>query len=199
MIERETEQRRGGEGGARVITRGGQFVGFETRWVLMAKHRSGSLEAAVAAVRTRNLIVSSSILLLLTVVIGLIAVSARRSQNLARQQMEFVAAVSHELRTPVSVIGAAAGNLADGVVGDPQRVRSGETIQGEARRLGETVERVLQLAGIAAGHARAAQTPISPRICAESLNCRPRSMRPASTSKSPSPTICRTSSATCRR
>ena len=176
MIERETEQRRGGNGTARVITRGGQFGAFETRWVLMAKHRSGSLEAAVAAVRTRNLIVSSSILLLLTVVIGLIAVSARRSQNLARQQMEFVAAVSHELRTPVSVIGAAAGNLADGVVGDPQRVRKyGETIQGEARRLGETVERVLQLAGIAAGHAAAAQTPIAPAdLVHESIKaCRP--------------------------
>ena len=129
----------------------------------MAKHRSGSLEAAVAAVRTRNLIVSSSILLLLTLVIGLIVVSARRAQELARQQMEFVAAVSHELRTPVSVIGAAAGNLADGVVGDPQRVRKyGETIQGEARRLAETVERVLQLAGIAAGRAAAAQAPIAP-------------------------------------
>jgi signal transduction histidine kinase len=159
MIDREAER----TGGKRVITRAGQIGGFDTRWVLMAKHRSGSLEAAVAAVRTRNLIVSSSTLLLLTVVIGLIAVSARRAQQLARQQMEFVAAVSHELRTPVSVIGAAAGNLADGVVGDPQRVRKyGETIQGEARRLGETVERVLQLAGIAAGRAAAAQTPISP-------------------------------------
>lgn len=172
MIERETEQRRGGAS-ARVITRGG---GFETRWMLMAKHRSGSLEAAVAAVRTRNLIVSSSILMLLTVVIGLIAVSARRAQQLARRQMEFVAAVSHELRTPVSVIGAAAGNLADGVVGDPQRVRKyGETIQGEARRLGETVERVLQLAGIAAGRAAAARTPIAPAdLVQESIKaCRP--------------------------
>jgi signal transduction histidine kinase len=171
MIEKETE-RRGGGPGARVITRGG---GFENRWVLMAKHRSGSLEAAVAGVRTRNLIVSSSILMLLTVVIGLIAVSARRAQNLARQQMEFVAAVSHELRTPVSVIGAAAGNLADGVVEDPQRVRKyGETIQGEARRLGETVERVLQLAGIAAGQTAAARTPIAPaELVHESINaCR---------------------------
>jgi signal transduction histidine kinase len=152
-------------GGARerVITRAGQIGGFDGRWTLMAKHRTGSLEAAVAQVRMRNLGISSSILLLLTVVIGLIAVSARRSQELARQQMEFVAAVSHELRTPVSVIGAAAGNLADGVVGDPQRVRKyGETIQGEARRLGETVERVLQLAGIAAGSAAAARVPVSP-------------------------------------
>ena len=158
MIEREGRGR-----GGRVITKSGQLGGFEGRWVLMAKHRAGSLEAAVAAVRMRNLMISSSVLLLLTMAIGLIVVSARRAQELARQQMEFVAAVSHELRTPVSVIGAAAGNLADGVVDDPQRVRKyGETIQGEARRLAETVERVLQLAGIAAGRAAAAQVPVSP-------------------------------------
>ena len=155
MVERETA-------GSRMVTRG-SFSPFEGRWVLMAKHRAGSLEAAVAAVRQRNLLVSSSVLLLLTLAIGLIVVSARRAQELARQQMEFVAAVSHELRTPVSVIGAAAGNLADGVVGDPARVRKyGETIQGEARRLAETVERVLQLAGIAAGRAAAQPVPVSP-------------------------------------
>ncbi len=159
MVERETRA----AGGARVITRTGQFNPFDGRWTLMAKHRAGSLEAAVAAVRQRNLVVSSSVLLLLTLAIGLIVVSARRAQELARQQMEFVAAVSHELRTPVSVIGAAAGNLADGVVGDPARVRKyGETIQGEARRLAETVERVLQLAGIAAGRAAAAQVAVQP-------------------------------------
>jgi signal transduction histidine kinase len=99
---------------------------------------------------------SSGILVLLTLAVGFIVISSRRAQHLARQQMEFVAAVSHELRTPVSVIGTAAGNLADGVVADPARVRKyGETIQSEARRLGETVERVLQLAGIAAGRAAA--------------------------------------------
>lgn len=173
MIERAG--RGGRNGGGRVITREGQFGGFEGRWLLMAKHRAGSLEAAVAAVRMRNLMISSSVLLLLTMAIGLIVVSARRAQTLARQQMEFVAAVSHELRTPVSVIGAAAGNLADGVVGDPQRVRKyGETIQGEARRLAETVERVLQLAGIAAGRAAAVRTPVNPAdlIQQSLLSCR---------------------------
>lgn len=171
MIERDT---RGGARGGRVITRGGEF-GFEGRWLLLAKHRAGSLEAAVAAVRMKNLLISSSVLLLLTLAVGLIVVSARRAQALARQQIEFVAAVSHELRTPVSVIGAAAGNLADGVVGDPQRVRKyGETIQSEARRLAETVERVLQLAGIAAGRAAAAQAPVNPDVLVqESLSaCR---------------------------
>ena len=162
VIERDERGGPGGGGRGRVITRGGQFP-LEGRWTLMAKHRAGSLEAAVAAVRMRNLGISSGVLLLLTLAIGLIVVSARRAQELACQQMEFVAAVSHELRTPVSVIGAAAGNLADGVVGDPQRVRKyGETIQGEARRLAETVERVLQLAGIAAGKAAAARTPVNP-------------------------------------
>jgi two-component system sensor histidine kinase SenX3 len=147
----------------RIITRAGQLGMHEGRWILMAKHRAGSLEAAVSAVRWRNLMISSGVLMLLTLAIGLILVSARRAQALARQQMEFVAAVSHELRTPVSVIGAAAGNLADGVVGDPQRVRKyGETIQSEARRLAETVERVLQLAGIAAGRAAVTRVPVNP-------------------------------------
>lgn len=143
-------------------SRGPNFGAFEGRWRVAAVHRAGSLEAAVAAVRVRNLMLSSGILLLLTSAIGLIVVSARRAQTLARQQMEFVAAVSHELRTPVAVIGTAASNLADGVVADPARVRKyGTTIQGEARRLAETVERVLQLAGIAAGNAARARTAVS--------------------------------------
>ena len=156
--------------------RGRGFGPFEGRWRVVAAHRAGSLEAAVAGVRKRNLMLSSGILLLLSTAIGLIVVSARRAQTLARQQMEFVAAVSHELRTPVSVIGTAASNLADGVVADPARVRKyGETIQGESRRLAETVERVLQLAGIAAGNAAASQSPVAVSdLVRQSLaSCRP--------------------------
>ncbi len=147
------------DGGARVESR--VINPGEGHWRLVAKHRAGSLEAAVAAARTRNFVLSSGVLALLAAAIGLIVVSARRADRLARQQLEFVAAVSHELRTPVSVIGAAAGNLADGVVDEPGRVKTyGATIQTEARRLAETVERVLQLAGIAAGRASAAPVAI---------------------------------------
>jgi signal transduction histidine kinase len=152
------ESRRDGRGETRVVTAGAG----DGHWRVVAKHRAGSLEAAVAAARTRNFVLSSGILALLAAVIGLIVVSARRADRLARQQLEFVAAVSHELRTPVSVIGAAAGNLADGVVGEPGRVKKyGATIQVEARRLAETVERVLQLAGIAAGRASAVRVAMS--------------------------------------
>jgi signal transduction histidine kinase len=148
------------EGGTVSVQRA--TIAGDGQWRLVAKHRAGSLEAAVAAARTRNFALSSGILALLATAIGLIVVSARRADRLARQQLEFVAAVSHELRTPVSVIGAAAGNLADGVVDEPGRVKKyGTTIQAEARRLGETVERVLQLAGIAAGGAAVAPAALS--------------------------------------
>ncbi len=130
------------------------------RWKLVARHRAGSLEAAVGAARTRNVALSSGVLLLMAVTIAVLARTARRSERLARQQIEFVAAVSHELRTPVSVIGAAAENLADGLVVDPARVKQyGSRIQTESRRLGDTVERVLLYAGIEAGQAVGHRTP----------------------------------------
>ena len=138
-------------------------AGGEGHWRLVAKHRAGSLEAAVSAARTRNFVLSSGILALLATAIGLIVVSARRADRLARQQLEFVAAVSHELRTPVSVIGAAAGNLADGVVDEPGRVKKyGATIQSEARRLARN-GRARAAAG---GHRR------GPRVGRAHADCR---------------------------
>ena len=131
------------------------------RWKLVARHRAGSLEAAVGAARTRNTALSFGVLLLMAATVGVLARTARRAERLARQQIEFVAAVSHELRTPVSVIGAAAENLADGLVVDPARVKQyGTRIQTESRRLGDTVERVLLYAGIEAGHAVGHRMPV---------------------------------------
>jgi len=103
------------------------------------------------------------VLLLMFGSVAVLAVTADRAERLARQQIEFVAAVSHELRTPVSVIGAAAENLTDGLVADPARVRQyGARIQTEARRLADMVERVLLFAGIKAGRAVEHRAPIQP-------------------------------------
>jgi signal transduction histidine kinase len=121
-------------------------------WRLLAKHPSGSLEAAIAVARRRNLIVSSSILAILAVSVGFLVVSTRRAQELARRQMEFVAAVSHELRTPLAVIRSAADNLADGVIDENAQVQKyGELVRGEGRRLTEMVEQILEFAGIQSG------------------------------------------------
>jgi signal transduction histidine kinase len=132
------------------------------RWTLLAQHQIGSLDAAVTRARNRNLGVGFGILLLLSLSVGTLALSSRRAQRLARQQMEFVAGVSHELRTPVAVIRSAAENLSHGVVGSPARVKQyGDAIGSEARRLGEMVENVMQYAGLESGRTLAAQASLS--------------------------------------
>jgi len=121
-------------------------------WELRIRHRAGSLGAAVAQVRRRNLLISSGILLLLVSSIGLLMLSVRRAKKLAQQQMDFVAGVSHELRTPLAVIDSAGYNLTKGVIKDPQRIAHyGSLIRKETRRLQDMVEQILEFAGVQSG------------------------------------------------
>jgi len=136
--------------------------GSSPLWRLIAVHPSGSLDKAVNAARTRNLIVSFSILAILGASMGLLVLTTRRSQRLAQQQMEFVATVSHELRTPLAVIRSAAENLADGVVDDEQKIRRyGELMRSEGRRLTEMVEQILEISGIQSGQRGFALRPVA--------------------------------------
>lgn len=117
-------------------------------WQLVVKHHAGSLDLAVNQLRQRNLMVSFGILILLALSMGMILLSARRAQQLAQQQMEFVAGVSHELRTPLAVICSAGENLADGIVREPAQLkRYGTLIKGEGQRLTDMVEQVMEFAG----------------------------------------------------
>jgi signal transduction histidine kinase len=130
------------------------------RWVVALQHRAGSLDAAVASARRRNLAISFGILLLLSVSIAMILISTRRAERLARQQMEFVAGVSHEMRTPLAVICSAGENLADGVVEESAQVkRYGALIESEGRRLSEMIEQALEFAGIQSGRKAYALQP----------------------------------------
>jgi len=132
------------------------------KWRLLVKHPAGSLEAAIGSARRRNLLVSMSILGVLAASMLLMVVSMRRSQELARQQMEFVATVSHELRTPLAVVRAAGDNLADGVIRDDDQVRKyGELVRSEGRRLTEMVEQILEFAGIHSGQRTLTIAPVS--------------------------------------
>lgn len=130
------------------------------RWLLLVRHRSGSIDALVAQSRRRNLAVTGIILLLMVVAAAALVRYTRRAQQLAELQMEFVAGVSHELKTPLSVISSAAYNLQGGVVNDPQKVkRYGALIREEVERLTEMVDQVLRFAGI---RANATPTSIEP-------------------------------------
>lgn len=113
-------------------------------WEIVAKHREGSVEAAVAALTRRNLIFNFAVLLVLAATMGMIIATTLRGRRYAQMQMEFVANVSHELRTPLTGIISAAQNIADGLIDDKQRMaRYGNAIVGEARQLSELVEQIL--------------------------------------------------------
>ena len=130
------------------------------RWQLLVKHRSGSVEDAVAAGRRRNLAVSFGILLVLAVGMGMLVVWTGRAQRLAALQVEFVAGVSHELRTPLAVISSAADNLAAGVVEAKEHVKQyGSLIGSEVHRLSGMVEQILLFAS---GEARQRPYEIRP-------------------------------------
>jgi signal transduction histidine kinase len=142
------------------------------QWHVHVLHRAGSLDAAVSHARTRNLLVSFGVLVLLGASMGLVVVTTGRARRLAAQQLEFVAGVSHELRTPLAVIRSAAENLADGVVADPRQVkRYGDVIAGEGRRLTHMVEQIMEFAGFESGRATLDVGPVAPGgLIEEALN-----------------------------
>jgi signal transduction histidine kinase len=130
-------------------------------WVLVVKHRGGSLDDVVASARRRNLAVGLGVLLLLGTAGILLATGAQRARDLARQQLEFVAGVTHELHTPLAAVRSAGQNLADGIVTDPAQVRRyGALIQKESSRLSDLVAQVLDFAGIESGGRAYAFEPV---------------------------------------
>ena len=136
--------------------------GEDGHWQLLIKHQAGSLAAAVGSARTRNLAISFGILLLLGAGILMTAISTRRAERLARQQINCVAGVTHELRTPLAVICSAGENLADGIVDSPEKVgQYGDVVYREGRRLTDMVEQVLEFAGAQSGQQRYEFRPIS--------------------------------------
>jgi signal transduction histidine kinase len=123
------------------------FAFPEGNWQLIVKHRKGSVEAAVASLRRRNLTVGFGVLLVLAATMALVIMTAHRAQRLAQLQMDFVTGVSHELRTPLAVISSAAENLVDGVVtNERQLTRYAKVIKNQSRQLIQLVEQVLLFA-----------------------------------------------------
>ncbi|MEO7653130.1 MAG: HAMP domain-containing sensor histidine kinase [Bryobacteraceae bacterium] len=142
----------------------GQNAGSRrARWKLLARHRAGSLDMAVATFRRRVMAISFGVLLVLGFGITMLAISTERARTLARRQMEFATGVSHELRTPLTVIRVAADNLTHGMIENPQQARKyGSLIGNEARRLSAMVEQILLFAGSQAPGAGCKLAPTDP-------------------------------------
>lgn len=133
-------------------------------WVLDLWLRRGPVEQLVASTLNRNLFLAAFILGLLAVSVVLMWRTTRRSRELARRQLDFVAGVSHELRTPLAVITSAGQNLRDGLIDDPEQGRRyGQAILREGRRLERFVEQVLSYAGALASERRYSPVPTDAR------------------------------------
>jgi signal transduction histidine kinase len=126
-----------------------QSLQGEADWRVVARHRKGSVEAAVADLRRRNLALSFGVLLVLAGSISTLLFYSQRARRLAGLQVEFVAGVSHELRTPVAAILSISDNLAAGVVTEREKVIDyGTHIRNQARQLSHLVEQVLRFSSM---------------------------------------------------
>jgi signal transduction histidine kinase len=131
-------------------------------WLLLAQRREGSLDAAVAQLRRRNMALGLGVALVLAMTIATMIVMSYRAEALARLQMDFVTGVSHELRTPLTIISSAADNIKAGIVKSEEQLSDyGDMIKREARGLSELVEQVLLFASARQNHVTLDVRPVS--------------------------------------
>ena len=131
-------------GGPRLAPRS---AGEDSSWRIVAAHRAGTLDAAVAANRYRNLAAGFGVCLILCGGMVFLAYNTRRAQQIAQLQSNFVAGFSHELRTPIAAVCVLAENLRDGISSDPQQVRRyGTLLLEQGHRLRSMIEQILAFA-----------------------------------------------------
>jgi signal transduction histidine kinase len=126
-------------------------------WTLAMHLGEGSIRSVVRRQRLGNLLIGGAVWLLMALTAALLYRNAKRAEDFAARQTDFVASISHELHTPLAAISSAGANLADGLVQEPERVREyGLLLQREGDRLGRIVGQALALAGVESSTQRGA-------------------------------------------
>jgi len=124
----------------------------ESGWSIEAKHRSGSLEKAIALRSALETGLAAAFLAAAYALIAGLVLSSRRSKTLAERERDFIASVSHELKTPIAVILSASENMEKGIVGLERVGEYGAMLAKEGRRLRDSVEGILMVSGIQSAH-----------------------------------------------
>jgi signal transduction histidine kinase len=109
---------------------------------------STKLSAQTTSWVLSNMILSSSILVLLVLSLAAVFYLYRRTLSVRNLEQEFTASMSHELKIPVTVIKAIGDNLSCGIVTDKNRIiQYGKEIAQKADRLQTMVEGILLYSG----------------------------------------------------
>jgi signal transduction histidine kinase len=139
----------------------GLQASLQPAWNLYVRHNLGSVDRAASQFRRNTSLLSFGIMSILAIGFILIFRNNTKANELARQQMEFVAGVSHELRTPLSVIRSASDNMTAGLIKDEEGAkRYGSLIHTESMRLNDLIEQVLEFSGIQSGQRRYEYKPL---------------------------------------
>jgi signal transduction histidine kinase len=94
---------------------------------------------------------------------GLLFARMRAERRLGALRTDFVAAVSHELRTPIASLRMLSELIAEDRVAPEERDEVHRALVGEARRLGETVDRLLGFSRMEAGRLSARRERVAVR------------------------------------
>jgi signal transduction histidine kinase len=138
-----------------------QYTPQAEPWMLVLKHRSGSLEATVANVRRRNLMAGGLVLLLLAAAMSLLVIASQRAQRLVQLQLDFVASVSHELLTPLAALYSTGQNIRDGLIeGKSDLMVHGSIITSQTHQLMDLVSQILLFASTENGRSRYVLRPL---------------------------------------
>lgn len=125
-------------------TAGPQYIGM-----LTIDLSSGELSSRTSSWVLSNMVVSTSIIILLVLCLAAVFYLYRRTASVRSMEQEFTASMSHELRLPITVIKAIGENIAEGVVKDEARLKSyGNELTVKADRLNSMVEGILIYSGL---------------------------------------------------
>lgn len=112
----------------------------------------GAVEARTARSKRLLVGVAGAAFVIAIALIALIFARMRNERRVGALRTDFVAAVSHELRTPIASIRMLSELLADGSIEDEEeRTEMHQALAKEAKRLGETVNRLLGFSRMEAG------------------------------------------------
>lgn len=141
-------------------------------WTLEISHRGTSIEESARRRSVLWSLAAGGFLALLYGSVIALYLSSRRTAELAARERSFVASVTHELKTPIAVALSAGENLQKGIVAADKVAAYGETVAREARRLADSVERLLIVAGLESAQPFRHGEPIALRDAVESALAR---------------------------